>query len=266
VELSILVAAVLGLIATGCGSGGSERSGPSESTTKGAKVTGSIEVSEAASLTKAFEQIGTGFASANPDVTVTFNPGSSGTLAIQIQQTNGTGIDTFASADEDSMTKLVTANLTDGTPQVFAKNKLIIVTKPGNPRHVRTLADLAHLNTVSLCALTAPCGQYAAEILTAAAVTVPESKVTRGIDATATLAAVTRGDADAAIVYVTDARGAGHAIARVPIPDAENVIATYPVATLAASDNKDTARAFIDYVLSTRGQATLESFGFLPPT
>ena len=90
-------------------------------------------MSDAASLTEAFEKIGTDFTKANPNATVTFNPGSSGTLATQIQQTNGAGIDTFASADEDNMNKLVTANLIDGTPQVFAKNKLIIVTKPGQP-------------------------------------------------------------------------------------------------------------------------------------
>jgi molybdate transport system substrate-binding protein len=75
---------------------------------------------------------------------------------------------------------------------------------------------------------------------------------------------VTQGDADAAIVYVTDANTAGEDAHPVEIPDSENAIATYPIATLTASGNKETSRAFIDYVTSSDGQATLESYGFLP--
>jgi molybdate transport system substrate-binding protein len=264
----LVVAVVLGLVAAGCGSDDSESGSDSSSTTTTtlAQVTGTIKVSDAASLTKAFEQIGEDFTKANPEATVTFNPGSSGTLATQIQQTNGAGIDTFASADEDSMDKLVTANLIDGTPRVFARNELIIVTKRGNPKNVKTLADLADLNVVSLCGLTVPCGKYAAEVLTNAGVTIDESKATRGLDATATTAAVAQGDADAAIVYVTDAESAGDAVTAVTIPDDQNAIATYPIATLAASGSKATSDAFIEYVLSSKGQATLESFGFLPPS
>ena len=74
---------------------------------------------------------------------MTFNFGSSGTLATQIQE--GAPADTFASADEANMDKLVSANLVDGEPVVFATNKLVIVTKPDNPKDVKTLADLADL-------------------------------------------------------------------------------------------------------------------------
>ena len=111
------------------------------------------------------------------------------------------------------MTKLVDANLIDGQPVVFARNKLIIVTKPGNPKNVKTLADLATVGVVSLCGDNVPCGKYAAQILQTAGVTIPESSITRGIDVKATLAAVTQGDADAAIVYVTDAKTAGSQVA-----------------------------------------------------
>ena len=96
--------------------------------------------------------------------------------------------------------------------------------------------------------------------------TIDETKVTRGVDVKATLGAVTTGDADAAIVYVTDAKTAGDAVDTVTIPDDENAIATYPIATLTASGNKATSQAFIDYVMSSKGQATLKSFGFLPPS
>jgi molybdate transport system substrate-binding protein len=260
----VLAVLLIGLVASGCGSDSDSGSGSSTTTTV-SKITGSIKVSDAASLTEAFQQIGADFTKANPSASVTFNPGSSGTLATQIEQTNGVGIDTFASADEVNMDKLVTANLIDGEPVVFAKNKLIIVTKPGNPKNVKTLADLARLDVVSLCGLTVPCGKYAAQILNTAGVTIPETNVTRGLDVKATLAAVTQ-DADAAIVYVTDAKTAGDTVTAVTIPDAENAIATYPIATLTASGNKETAQAFIDYVTSSKGQATLRSFGFLPPS
>ena len=112
-----------------------------------------------------------------------------------------------------------------------------------------------------------PCGKYAAQILQTAGVTIPETKVTRGVDVTATLAAVTQGDADAAIVYVTDAKTAGERRRRrSTIPDDQNVIAMYPIATLTSSGNKETSQAFIDYVTSSKGQATLKSYGFLPPS
>jgi molybdate transport system substrate-binding protein len=158
----------------------------------------------------------------------------------------------------------VTANLVDGTPVAFAENKLVIVTKPGNPENVKTLADLPNLGVVSLCGETVPCGKYAAQILQTAGVTIPETEVTRGQDVKATLAAVTTGDADAAIVYVTDAKSAGSAVATVTIPDTQNAIATYPITTLKASGNQATSQDFVDYVMSSKGQATLRSFGFLP--
>lgn len=266
-RLWVVVTVVVGLVAAGCSSdSSSDSSGSSTTTPADSKVTGAINVSDAASLTEAFEKIGSGFTAANPDATVTFNPGSSGTLATQIQQTNGVGIDTFASADGDTMNKLVTAKLVDGQPAVFAKNKLIIVTKPGNPEHVKTLSDLANLDVVSLCGLTVPCGKYAAQILQTAGVTIPETKVTRGVDVKGTLTAVTTGDADAAIVYVTDAKTAGDTVAGVTIPDGQNAIARYPIATLTSSSNPATSEAFIDYVMSSKGQATLRSFGFLPPS
>ena len=261
----ILSVVIFGLVAAGCGSDSSSKSaGSTTTTTTTAKATGAITVSAAASLTEAFTKIGTEFKQANPDATTTFNFGSSGTLATQIQQ--GAPADTFASADEDNMNKLTAANLVDGTPTVFAKNQLVIVTKPGNPKNVKTLADLATVGTVSLCGLTVPCGKYGAQALQAAGVTIPETSVTRGVDVKATLAAVTTGDAEAAIVYVTDAKSAGTAVATVKIPDAQNVIATYPIATLTASSNKETSQAFIEFVMSPKGQSTLKSFGFLPPS
>ena len=128
------------------------------------------------------------------------------------------------------MDTLVTRTWSTATPTVFAKNKLVIVTKPGNPKDVKTLPTSPTVGIVSLCGETVPCGKYADQILHSAGVTIPTDKITRGLDVKATLAAVTTGDADAAIVYVTDAKTAGAAVTAVTIPDDQNAIATYPIA------------------------------------
>jgi molybdate transport system substrate-binding protein len=230
---------------------------------KAKKVSGTITVSAAASLTEAFTQMGADFQRRNPGTTVTFNFGSSSTLAQQIQ--GGAPADVFASADGANMQKLVIGEQVTAEPTVFASNVLTIVVKPGNPKKVKSLADLAKLDVVSLCGETVPCGKYADQVLSGASVTLDSSNVTRGADVKATLAAVTTGDADAAIVYVTDAEAAGAAVDSVPIPSWQNAYAIYPIAPIAASSNRDLANAWIKYTVSTAGQRKLQSFGFLPP-
>jgi len=250
-------------VLVGCGSSsGSGASKPSSTTAAAPKVTGAITVSAAASLTDAFGRIGTDFSAANPGATVAFNFGSSGTLATQIQQ--GAPADAFASADPALVTTLIEAKLVDDRATVIANNKLVIVTKPGNPKRIKRLADLATAGVISLCGETVPCGKYAGQILSGAGVTIPTDTITRGQDVKATLAAVTNGDADAGIVYVSDAKTAGSAVTAVPIPDAQNAIATYPMVVLKQSTNPAAARAFVAYVASPPGQATLRSYGFLP--
>jgi len=139
------------------------------------------------------------------------------------------------------------------------------VVKRGNPEKVKSLADLADLGTVSLCADAVPCGKYAAQALSMAGVTIPPEKITKGADVKATLSAVSTGDADAAIVYTTDAKAAGRGVESVRIPAWLNVYAIYPIAPIAASENLDLANAFVKYTVSPAGQKTLQSYGFLPP-
>ena len=258
-----MLALVASVAVAACGSSSSSASKPKASTTTAPKVTGAITVSAAASLTEAFTKMGTDFQKKNPGTTVTFNFGSSGTLAQQIQ--GGAPADVFASADGANMQKLVTGGQVTAEPTVFASNLLTIVVKPGNPSKVKSVADLAKLGVVSLCGETVPCGKYADQILTGAGVTIDTAKITRGADVKATLAAVTTGDADAAIVYVTDAKAAGGTVATVSIPTWQNAYAVYPIASIAASSNQDLAKAWIEYTVSPAGQRTLQSFGFLPP-
>ena len=119
----------------------------------------------------------------------------------------------FASADGANMQKLVTGEQVTAEPTVFASNLLTIVVKPGNPKNVKSLSDLATVSTSCRSVrATVPCGKYANQILTQAGVTIPVDKITRGADVKTTLAAVTTGDADAAIVYVSDAKSAGSSV------------------------------------------------------
>lgn len=231
------------------------------------RVGGTITVSAAASLKATFTRIAEDFEKSNPGAEVSINFGSSGDLAKQMQ--SGAPVDVAAFASESDMQALTEGSLIDGAPEVFATNSLGIVTKPGNPKRVATLADLGSLaadgGTVSLCAETAPCGRYAAEVLRNADVTIPADRISRGQDVGATLAAVTEGDADAAIVYLTDATAAGDSVTPVRIPTVDNAVARYPIAVVAATKDAETAGAFMQYVLGPRGQGVLADAGFGAP-
>lgn len=262
-SLLALVAGTILLLAACGSSGGSDGAASPNASAAEPALEGEITVSAAASLTEAFTDIGTAFEAANPGTTITFTFDSSGTLSQQIL--DGAPVDVFASADEKNMEKLTAEDLVEGEPTVFARNQLAIVTKPGNPEGIASLADLADAGVISLCGEDVPCGTFAAEALADAGVTIPEGSVTRGQNAKATLTAVSEGDAVAGIVYVTDALAAGDAVASIEIPDDENVIATYPVAVLTDTQDAALASAFVAYVSSDDGQATLAEQGFLPP-
>ena len=265
-QLSLALSGFLALafVVAGCGSDDDAATSDSTTTTAAApKATGAITVSAAASLTEAFTTIKEDFVTANPDVTVTINFGSSGQLATQIQ--GGAPADVAAFADETPMKTLSDGDLLAAPAEIFARNQLIIVTKPGNPNGITTLADLATAGTISLCGSTAPCGKFADQILATAGITIPTTSISRGQDVKATLTAVTEGDAEAAIVYVTDAKAAGTTVDTVDIAEADNVVARYPIAVIAATQNAEAAQAFQDYVLGEQGQAVLKDAGFLAP-
>jgi molybdate transport system substrate-binding protein len=249
--------AAVALAAAACGSSSS-----TSTTTVAPKLSGSITVSAASSLTAAFGQLGTKFQAAHPGTTISFNFGSSGALATQIQQ--GAPADVFASAAPANMATVQQAGDISGTPITFARNSLEIVVKPENPLGIQTLADLNKANVVAICVNTAPCGATAAQALAKAGVTIPTAKITLGPDVDHTLAAVTTGDADAAIVYVTNAKTVGTQGVGIPIPASKNVPTSYPIAMVKGSQNPTLAQAWIAYVTGTTGQRVLQAASFLP--
>lgn len=262
VATAAALASVLLAACSGTNGGSTAATSPGGSTPATGMASGTLTVSAAASLTEPFKEIAGAFRRANPGVTdVRLSFDSSSTLAKQIL--DGAPADAFASADEANMKKLTDARLVAGTPQVFARNRLAIVVKKGNPKGVKGLADLATVGTVSLCGSEVPCGRYADQVLRQATVTIPTDKVTRGQNVKATLGAVADGDADAGIVYATDVTG--DKVEAVAIPDGQNAIATYLIAVLSASSNPAASQAFVAFLLGADAQAILRQTGFLPP-
>lgn len=260
--VALLVAAAGAALLVGCSP--TERSDATTTTSASpSALRGELTVSAAASLTDVFSAIGDAFTERHPAVTVRFNFGSSGQLAQQIAE--GAPADVAAFADTTPMQALDDGGLLAAPAEVFATNELVLVTPPGNPAAISTVADLADASTVALCVETAPCGRFAAQLLSVAGVEVEASSVSRGRDVRSTLAAVTRGDADAAIVYVSDAAAVGSRVEVIQVPEAAGIVATYPVAGLADSDVGDVAAAFVRYVLSDEAQTLLRDAGFGPP-
>ena len=114
-----------------------------------------------------------------------------------------------------------------------------------------------------ICAPQVPCGAAAASVEAATGTDIPA--VSEESSVTDVLGKVTLGQADAGLVYVTDASGAGDAVTAVPFAESSEAVNTYPIATLRASDNDDTARAFTEFVTGPVGRDVLAGAGFAAP-
>ena len=231
----------------------------------------SLTVFAAASLSGAFDEIGTNFESANPGVNVRFNFAGSQILRTQIEQ--GALADVFASADHKNMDILFADNLIiKNTYQDFATNKLIIILPEANPGNVQSLGDLAKPKLkLVLADASVPAGNYARQLLNKMSsdpaygpdfsTKVLANVVSNETDVKQVVAKVELGEADAGIVYVSDKVGALDLVA-IPIPDVINVTAYYPIAVLTEAPEPILAMSFEDYVRSAAGQAILEKWGF----
>lgn len=221
----------------------------------------SLTVFAAASLTAPFTEIADQFEKSNPGVDVQLSFDGSSGLVDQIA--GGAPADVFALADEKTMGRAVEAGLVDGTPRVFATNVLTLITPPGNPAGVTGLDDSLDGTRLVVCADGVPCGNATRDLAAAAGVELTpvseESKVTdvRG--------KVSSGEADAGVVYTTDAAAAGAAVKQIPIDDAGAHPNHYPVAVRDQAANADLARSFIDALTGPDGLAVLEHHGFGSP-
>ena len=230
-----------------------------------------LTVYAAASLTDAFTEIGKSFEASNPDVTVVFNFGGSQNLRTQIEQ--GAPADVFASANTKEMDTLVAGKFvkTD-SPKIFLTNQLVVILPKNNPAGIASLEDLSKPGLkLVLAAEDVPAGKYARQILENLNATLGsdyQEKVLANVvsnedNIRQAVTKVQLGEADASIVYVSDAVAVPD-LPQIKIPADVNVVAEYPIASLLESTNSELANSFIAYVLSSDGQATLKKWGFTP--
>jgi molybdate transport system substrate-binding protein len=216
-----------------------------------------LQVLAAASLTEAFTALAEDYELDHPGVEVELVFGSSTDLA-QAAADDAPG-DVLATADEASMDVAVDAGVTAAEPQLFALNEMVIVTARGNPESIRSLDDLARVDWVR-CADDVPCGRVATALLDGAGVSA--EPVSLEGDVKATLEKVAAGEADAGLVYASDAVTAEGDVASVPIEGAAGVPAAYYVAPLAQAGDRELAEDWIALVDSAAAAAALNDAGF----
>lgn len=234
---------------------------------------GNLTVFAAASLTDAFGAVKTDLEAAHPGLAIAYNFAGSQALVTQLGE--GAEADVFASANNTQMKAAQEKDLISGDPVMFVKNKLVIVTPADNPAGIDSPDDLGTAGVrLVLAQADVPVGRYAREAVcgmaqdTAAfgedfASRVAGNVVSEEEDVRDVLTKVELGEADAGIVYVSDAFIGSDKVQQVEIPADLNIIATYPISTVTGGDEA-LGDAFIAYVLSDDGQATLADYGFEP--
>ncbi len=220
-----------------------------------------LTVLAAASLTETFTELAETFEDEHPDVEVELVFGSSTTLAEQAA--DGAPGQVLATADEASMGVADAAGVLAAAPVGFVGNSLTVVTPPDNPAGITSLDDLDGPGVdYVVCASNAPCGAAAESLLASAGVDAPPAS--EEVDVKAVLARVVQGEADAGLVYRTDAVAAGDDVAEVAIADADDVTTTYVVAPLSGADGAraNLAADFVGLVRSEEARAVFTDAGF----
>lgn len=233
-----------------------------------------LTVFAAASLAEPFEEIGRAFETRpeNAGVAVEFSFAGSQQLARQINE--GAPADVFAAANMEQMDIVIAEGRVDASAvHVFAENRLVVIVPEDNPAGIKTLADLARPGLkLVLAAEEVPAGQYSLEFLRNASADPQfgaeyEAKVLANVvsydeNVRAVFTKVQLGEADAGIVYATDA-AAGEGVRVIDIPAALNVTARYPIAAVSSSPNEDVAKRFVEFLLSQEAQDILNRYRFV---
>jgi molybdate transport system substrate-binding protein len=237
-----------------------------------ATVSSEVVVFAASSLTDAFQDVGQAFSAANPSTKVIFNFGSSSQLATQLGQ--GARADVFASADQTQMDNARKVEAIVGQDRVFARNRLVVIVPRDNPRKVASVNDLARDGIKFVTAQpNVPIGQYTEQMLEKAVADpaygadfksrVERNIVSREDNVRQVVSKVQLGEADAAVVYLTDVTPqVRDQLQQIQVPDPLQTTATYPIA-VARGDNPAGGEAFANFVLSQSGREILAKWGFL---
>jgi molybdate transport system substrate-binding protein len=262
--LGLVVSIIAAAWSAGCG-GGSDGGGDG-----GGDAT--LTVLAASSLTDAFGELARTFEERNPGVEVRQSFESSTTLLTQIQQ--GAPADVFASAAEEEMDTAEEDSLVAGEPQIFVRNREVVMVPEDNPADIQSLRDLAKPGIkLVLAEEGVPAADYAVEILGRADAeygsgfkrAVISNVVSREADVRASVSRVALGDADATFGYASDyTPDTSDQVRVIQIPENLNIIATYPIAVLEDAESPGLAREWVDLVVSEEGQRVLEKWGFEP--
>jgi molybdate transport system substrate-binding protein len=256
----VWLAAMLVTALSGCGQGAPPSARPSSSS--GHAPASSITVFAAASLKPPFTLLAGKFQSDNPGATIDFNFATSSELANKLTQ--GAGADVFATADSAQMDTVIKADLASSDPVNFASNTLVIVTAPGDPKQIRSFADLGKPDVrVAVCQASAPCGSAAQRIEDNTGVhfnPASEEPLSAGV-----LTKVTNGEVDAGLVYLTDAHRAGDKVSTVTFPESDEAVTTYSIVILKQTTQPALAQKFVDLLAGATGQRVLTQAGFNGP-
>lgn len=253
----------LGVLMLGC-EPDSPRPGPNAAS---AQV--ELSVYAASSLTEAFGELAAAFERAHPNTRVQLHFAGSHVLRAQIE--NGAPADIFASADPAHIQSNDIQQLL-ATPQIFAHNDLIIVTPPSNPAGLQSPVDLARATRLIVGTPSVPVGHYTEQFLARAASSfgadfrqqVERAIVSREANTRLVLSKIILQEADAGIVYRSDASARRESITKIPIPEDLNIRADYMIAIRQQSPRQQQASAWVHFVRSPPGQQILNRHGFTP--
>ena len=232
----------------------------------GVAAAADLTVSAAASLTNAFQQIGTAFEAANPGTKVQFNFAASGPLLQQIAK--GAPVDVFASADQETMNQAEQQKLVVvATRTNFVRNSLVVIV-PADRAPPKALADLVAPSVRQVAVgvpASVPVGRYTKAVLEKAGLWAQiEAKMIGAQSVRQVLDYVARGEVDAGFVYASDAALMPGKV-RIAFTVSTEQPVLYPIAVVAASGNAATAERFVAYVASPPAQTVLARYGFGKP-
>ncbi|MGB8451884.1 MAG: molybdate ABC transporter substrate-binding protein [Anaerocolumna sp.] len=222
-----------------------------------------ILVAAAASLQNSMEEIGKLYMAANPKVTVTFTYGSSGTLQQQIEQ--GAPADVFMSAAIKQMKALEDKGLIlEDTKKELLENKIVLIVPKDSKLGITSFEDILKAPTIALGdPESVPVGQYAEEVFTSLNMLDDVKKQANyGKDVTEVLTWVSTGNADAGVVYSTDAMSTDDVTVVAEAPEGSTPKVIYPAAVVKDTKVADAAKAFVDYLSSEEALGVFEKYGF----
>ena len=235
--IAIAAVTVLAVTATACSSGDTDD--------------GNIRVMAAASLVDVMNPLADLYGEAHNGAEVQVDAAASSALVQRLE--SGAKADVLITADTTTMDNAVAAGVAKD-PVIIATNKLVIVVPKDNPGSVTGLEYFTTAgNRTVICASEVPCGRAAEKAISAIGGT--PQPISRAVDVRAALGSVTSGEADAALVYATDAASAGDKVKTIDIPDA-------PVVEYPASALTDGGKDFVNLLTSTKGKQILTDAGF----